>query len=142
VKSNEMIELLDRHMRAELDANLQGVMDTLTDDAVWGNPRGGGYWLEGKGAIREHYANTLLKGRFDAECIRSWTDDGRQEAVSEYVVTVNLDDGTAVSFPVVAIVQFKDGLMASECLYFDDTRRPADLLPAEMLANAGVHEPA
>jgi hypothetical protein len=131
VKAQEMVDLLDRHMHAELDADLEGLMATLAPNPIWGPPVGD--HIEGREAIREHYAATLVKGRFEARRLRSWCDEDRQEAVSEYVVGVNLDDGKKVEFPVIAIVAFEGDLMKSECLYYDQFQRPVDLLPPEIM---------
>jgi hypothetical protein len=126
-----MVALCDHHMRVELDADIEGLMATLSANPVWGPPEGPK--IEGRDAIRAHYEGILAPGRHEARRLRSWTDEDRQEAVSEYIVGVHLDDGRYIEFPVIQIVGFEDGLMSSEQLYYDAERRPIDLLPADYM---------
>jgi hypothetical protein len=133
VTKDEMIELCQHHMQVELDADIEGLMATLAPHPIWGPPEGPK--IEGREAVRAHYEAILFPGRFEARRLRSWVDEDRQEAVSEYIVGVNLDDGGHVEFPVVQVVQFEDGLMKTEQLYYDSDRRPVDLLPADYFAS-------
>ena len=129
VTKDEMIALCEHHMRVELDADIEGLMATLGRNPIWGPPEGPK--IEGRDAVRAHYEAILFPGRFEGRRLRSWVDEDRQEAVSEYIVGVNLNDGRLIEFPVVQVVAFEDGLMKTEQLYYDTDRRPVDLLPAD-----------
>ena len=134
MNADEMVALCDHHMRVELDADLEGLMATLGPNPVWGPPDGPK--IEGREAVRAHYAAIMHPGRYEARRLRSWVDEGRQETVSEYIVGVHLDDGRYVEFPVIQIVAFEDSLMKSEQLYYDADRRPVDVLPSEIMGAA------
>jgi hypothetical protein len=137
VNAAEMIAKCDHHMKVELDADLEGLMATLGSNPVWGPPEGPN--IVGRDAVRAHYAGILKPGRHEARRLRSWIDEGRQEAASEYVVGVHTDDGRYFEFPVVQIVEFdENGLFKSERLYYDESRRPIDVLPADYLASLGA----
>lgn len=134
--SGEMKELLDRHMRAELDADLDGLMATLADKVVWGRDDDPNK-LVGTKAVHTHYEAILAPGRHDAERTRGWYDEENQSSATEYMVTVNFDNGEKIVFPLIACVEFIDGRMRNEVLYFYEGRRPAELMPQAELEAQG-----
>ena len=137
MNASEMADKCEHHMRMELDADIDGLMATLGANPVWGPPEGPN--IVGRDAIHAHYKAILKPGRHEARRLRTWVDEGRQEAASEYVVGVHTDDGRFFEFPVVQIVEFDDeGRMKSERLYYDESRRPVDILPADYLALLGA----
>src|SRR5580700_946995 len=124
MKSKEMAELCEHHMRVELDADLEGLMATLSANPVWGHPEGPK--IIGRDAVRAHYEGILKPGRHEARRLHTWTDEENQQAASEYTVGVHLDDGSYVEFPVLQIVSFDGKLISSERLYYDPERPPVD----------------
>lgn len=133
----QMRELLDRHMRLELEADVDGLMDTLGDNVVWGRDDDP-YKLVGRKAIHTHYSGILAPGRHDAKRIRGWYDEEQQSSATEYDVTVNFEDGTSVTFPVLACVEFDNGRMKNEILYFYEGRTPSQVMPADYLQEQGA----
>ena len=67
----------------------------------------------------------------------SWYDEENQSSATEYTVTINLDDGRSISFPVLACVDFIDGRMKNETLFFSEGRLPSQLLPQDELEKQG-----
>ena len=132
----EMRTLLDHHMNCELRADLDGLMDTLADEVVWGRDDDPNK-LIGRKAIFTHYEGILAPGKHDAEHIRGWYDEEAQSSATEYRVTVNFEDGNSVSFPVLACVDFIDGRMKNEVLFFYEGQTPSQLMPQEELMKQG-----
>ena len=125
---DQMRELLDRHMQSELEADLDTLMSTLADQVVWGRSDDSNK-LVGRAAIYAHYEGILAPGRHEAEQLRAWYDEENQSSATEYMVTVNLDDGQKIVFPVLACVDFDGGRMKNEVLYFYEGRIPSQLMP-------------
>lgn len=133
----QMRELLDRHMRLELEADVDSLMDTLAEAVVWGRDDDP-FKLVGRKAIHTHYAGILAPGRYDAQRVRGWYDEEAQSSATEYDVTVNFDDGTSVQFPVLACVEFDNGRMKNEVLFFYEGRTPSQVMPAAALQEQGA----
>lgn len=134
--ARQMQELLDYHMHTELEANIEGLMSTLADKVCWGRDDDENK-LVGRDAIRAHYEGILAPGRHDARRVRGWYDEAAQSSATEYNVTINFDDGNSLTFPLIACVEFDNGKMRNEVLYFYEGRAPSQLLPQEMLVEQG-----
>lgn len=110
----DMIALVERHMDLETKGDLPGVMATLTPDVTWGTRDT--IFHEGAEAVAGHYAGTITPpGRFQVANFQGWADEARQTALGYWDVT--RPDGS--TYPVIALFEFRDGLIRSERLFHD-----------------------
>lgn len=113
--SSEMIALIERHMDLETHGDVAGVMSTLTPDVTWGTPDT--IFHQGADAVEGHYiASITPPGRFQARNFRGWADEVQQTAVGFWDCS---RPGEENSYPIVAVFEFKDGLISSERLFHD-----------------------
>jgi carboxymethylenebutenolidase len=140
-----MIALFERHVEAELAGDLDTTMNTMTDDPHLHNvPTGvGGVGCDG---VRAFYRDHLV-GKFfppDVELITVSRTVGHNRLVEEVVIrfthTMPIDwmlpgilpTGKRVGAAVIVIVEFEDGKIASERIYWDQ---------ASVLVQLGLIDP-
>lgn len=123
---SQMQVLIDRHMRAENDGDIDGAVAVYTDDVehdVVGFPTGP---TCGKDAARDFYA--YLTANFRTE---SW-DVVRQYRAEDAMVLEQLMTGTVtgsllglagggrrISFRMLHVFEFRDGLISRENIWLD-----------------------
>jgi len=120
------------HLNAEFELkNAEALLSTMTESPhVFLIPSGAGG--AGKQGVRDFYANHFLPYiPPDVELVTVSETSGQNRIVEEYVVrfthTLNMDwllpgvppTGRKVEFALVVIIQFENGKMASEHLYWD-----------------------
>ena len=124
--SSQMRELVDRHMSAENQGDIDGAVAVYTDDVVHdvvGFPTGPG---RGKDAARDFYAD--LTANFRSE---RW-DVVRQHLGDDAMVLEQLMTGTVIgsmlglpgngrriSFRMLHVFEFRDGLISRENIWLD-----------------------
>lgn len=124
--SSRMQELVDSHMSAENQGDIDGAVAVYTDDVehdVVGFPTGPG---RGKDAARDFYA--YLTANFRTE---SW-DVVRQHLGDDAMVLEQLMTGTVIgsmfgvpgkgrriSFRMLHVFEFRDGLISRENIWLD-----------------------
>jgi steroid delta-isomerase-like uncharacterized protein len=125
--SVELSQLLQRHLNAENDHNLEGTLATLTKDCVFEDKATGQTWRGHAGAT-DHYQHWWRT--FDVEVARGdgkayWTSDGTYIAEATWKGT-HIGDylgfaatGKSIIQPFVVLITFKDGLMSGEKFYYD-----------------------
>jgi len=141
-----MLEVFQRHVRAELDGDLETTMATMTDDPHLTNvpvPMGG----VGKQGVRDFYRNHLV-GKFfppDVEMISISQTVGENQIVDELVIrfthTMEIEwmlpgvspTGRKVEVAFAVIVKFDGGKIAHEHIYWDQ---------ASVLVKLGLLDPA
>lgn len=157
-----MAELWDSHTSAEFDhRDPDAAIATMTEDAVLVHvPLGiGGV---GRAAIREFYAKYLtaqVPDDIEMEIITRTIGENR--VVDEFIVsfthTVQMDwfapgvapTGRHLTVPHIGVIGFRDGLMSSEHIYWDQATVLAQLgllevgdLPIHVDQQAGLDSPA
>lgn len=112
---SEMLALMERHMHLETVGDVDGVMATLTPDVTWGTRQT--TFHEGRDAVAGHYKATITpSGRFQVANFRGWANAAQQTAIGYWDI-VRPDGSTA--YPVLALFEFRDGLICSERLFHD-----------------------
>ena len=141
-----MVDLFNRHVKAELDGDLETTMATMTDDPHLHNvpvPMGG----VGRAGVREFYRDHLV-GRFfppDVKMRPVSRTVGSDQIVDELVIsfthTTVIDwmlpgvapTGKKVEAAFAVIVGFKHGKISHEHIYWDQ---------ASVLVQLGLLDPA
>jgi len=119
-----MLKVLDRHLAAENAHDLAGTLATLSADCEFLDSALGMRWSGHDGAAT-HY--TMWWNAFDLRVIGERLHLADQSAVAETTwkgTHVGTFAGVApthraVEFTVAVVVEFRDGLMASERFYWD-----------------------
>jgi ketosteroid isomerase-like protein len=123
----DMNKIVNDHFRYEATDDLEGVMQTLTDDAeheVIGGPEGP---LRGKPAIRRFYERLFqdIKGERIEPVMRLYGDDF---LIDETIWIGQIIDGRAlgldgrsgkVRLRLLHVFKLRDGLITKENLWFD-----------------------
>jgi carboxymethylenebutenolidase len=140
-----LLQLFQQHMAAEMTGNIDETMATMTDDPYVNHVpvMTGGV---GRDGVREFYRNHLV-GKFfppDVELITVSRTVGHNRLVEEVVIrfthTMPIDwmlpgilpTGKRVGAAVIVIVEFEDGKIASERIYWDQ---------ASVLVQLGLIDP-
>jgi len=140
-----MVDLFDRHVKAELDGDLETTMDTMTDEPHLTNVPliTGGVGSKG---VRDFYGNHLV-GKFfppDVEMISVSRTVGDNQIVDEVVIRFTHTEvidwmlpgiaptGKKVEMAVAVIVKVEGGKIAHEHIYWDQ---------AGVLAQIGLINP-
>jgi steroid delta-isomerase-like uncharacterized protein len=122
----QMQALVDRHMRAETRGDIDGAVSVYTDDVehdVVGFPTGP---TCGKGAARDFYA--YLTDNFRTErwdVVRQYRAEDAMvlEQLMTGTVTGSLlglpGDGRRISFRMLHVFEFRDGLISRENIWLD-----------------------
>ena len=141
-----MVEIWDRHVAAEFGMkDPEAALATMTEDAYVLNvpPMTGGF---GKSGVREFYSRhfiPVIPPDIEATPISRTVGDDRivDEAIYRFTHSLPMDwmvpgvgvTGRRVEVAVVGIIEFRDGLIASEHLHWDQ---------ASVLAQLGVLDAA
>src|SRR5690242_11257971 len=121
---DEMDAVIDRHFGAEAAHDLDGVLATLTEDAV--HDVAGLGVLTGREAIAERYRMVFAAGTEEKYApVRRYHGDSF--LVDEVVATQVLTDdtygpgatGTKVSYGILHVCEFRDGLISRENVWID-----------------------
>ncbi len=127
-----MVELFQRHVKAELDGDLDGTMATMNDDPHLNHVPTMAGGVGGKG-VREFYRDHLV-GKFfppDVKMVNVSRTVGSEQIVEELVIsfthTTAMDwllpgvppTGKKVEMAVAVIVGFKNGKISHEHIYWD-----------------------
>ena len=140
-----MIDLFDKHVKAELEGDLETTMDTMTDEPHLTNVPliTGGVGHEG---VRDFYGNHLV-GKFfppDVEMINVSRTVGDDQIVDEVIIRFTHTEvidwmlpsiaptGKKVEMAVAVIVKVEGGKIAHEHIYWDQ---------AGVLAQIGLIDP-
>ncbi len=118
------LQLLDRHLAAENAHDLAGTLATLAADCEFVDTALGMRWSGHDGAAA-HY--TMWWNAFDLQVTGERLHLAEESAVAEttwkgiHVGTFGVAAAShlPVEFTVAVVVEFRDGLMASERLYWD-----------------------
>ena len=140
-----MVDLFDRHVKAELEGDIETTMDTMIDQPHLTNVPliTGGIGREG---VRDFYANHLV-GKFfppDVEMINVSRTVGDDQIVDEVIIRFTHTEvidwmlpsiaptGKKVEMAVAVIVKVEGGKIAHEHIYWDQ---------AGVLAQIGLIDP-
>jgi carboxymethylenebutenolidase len=148
-----LADLWDQHLRAEfVEHNAEEAVDTMVEDATVNHVpvlTGG----VGRQQLHAFYSNTFIPQIPPDQQITPisrtiGTDRLVDEFVATFTHTIQMDwllpgvppTGKSVEVPVVVLVQFREGKMASETLYWDQASVLVQLglLHAETLPVSGV----
>lgn len=112
---DEKIELVQRHIDAEMNGDLDAIMATMTEHPIVdGYP--GGFHFEGAEAVRAMYASQKVgNGRYSMRNLNLWVNEGG--VIREDIATMNLAGGGQFSFPMVSIFTFDGGRISKERAY-------------------------
>lgn len=118
------LQLLQRHLAAENNHDLEATLATLTEDTVFVDLALGMTWTGHSGAAA-HYR--MWWDAFDTEVAGERLHLADTSAAAETIwkgVHVGpfcgiAPTGRAIELPVVVIVEFRDGLLAGERFYWD-----------------------
>jgi carboxymethylenebutenolidase len=141
-----MLDLFQKHVKAELDGDIETTMATMTDEPHLNHvpPMTGGVGREG---VRNFYTNHLV-GKFfppDVEMLEVSRTIGEDQIVDELVIrfthTMMIDwmlpgiapTGKKVEIALAVIVKFDSGKIAHEHIYWDQ---------ASVLVQIGLLNPA
>ena len=126
MQQNEMIALVEKHLRAEGGGDIEGAVSVYTDEIVHdavgfpGSPR------SGKQAAREFY--TFLTANFrtehEAPLTRCFTGDTMflEQTMTGTVIGAMLGipgNGRRITFRVFHVFEFGDGLIRREQVWLD-----------------------
>ncbi len=122
----EMDDLIDRHLRAEDDGDLDAAVAVYTDDVehdVVGAPGGP---LRGPAAARARYADLLDNVRTDGMVLRR-RYHAERACIVEHEVTATVlgrfgavpGNGRTVRFRLLHVFEFADGLISRENVWMD-----------------------
>jgi ketosteroid isomerase-like protein len=137
MKPEEMDAVFDRHCQAELDKDVEAILDTLTDDAehdVIGDPAG---VLRGRAAIEPRYKELFTALEEDSfESLRRYhgadffVDESRfvGRAIGPFM---GFPGGNApVDFRIMHVCEFRDGKISREQVWMDVGALVQQLTPA------------
>ena len=144
-QQQNMLELFERHMDAELNGDLDTTMATMSDDPHLNHVpvMAGG---SGKQGVRQFYRDHLV-GKFfppDVQIAKVSSTIGNHQIVEEMVIkfthTTPMDfmlpevppTGKLVEIAVVVIIGFKDNKISHEHIYWDQ---------ASVLSQIGLLDP-
>jgi carboxymethylenebutenolidase len=141
-----MIAVLEGHIQAELDGDLETTMNTMTDDPHLHNVATGGGGV-GRDGVRAFYRDRLVGKFFPPDVVMTPVSRtiGHDQVVEELVIsfthTMPIDwllpgvtpTGKRVEIAVAVIVGFKDGKISHEHIYWDQ---------ASVLVQVGLLDPA
>lgn len=140
-----MVEVFERHMNAELNGDLETTMETMSEDPHLNHVpiMAGGVGRQG---VRQFYKDHLL-GKFfppDVQITKISTTISNHQIVEEMVISfthsIILDNmlpevpptGKSVEIAIVVIVGFKDNKISHEHIYWDQ---------ASVLSQIGLLDP-
>jgi hypothetical protein len=115
VTDDEKMELVERHIDAEMRGDLDAIMTTMTDHPIIdGYP--GGLRFEGAEAVRAMYASQKTgNGRYSMHNLKLWVNE--HGVIREDIATMNLSGGGQFSFPMVSIFIFEGDRISQERAY-------------------------
>lgn len=115
----DMLAIGHRHAETEHNGDLEGIMDTMSSQPVYGfYPLAKGF--SGYDTTRRYYTNfceNLAPNIVSSQLIDEWA--GLSSLAQEYTVTVNTPDGEK-TFNVVGILFEKEGKIGGERIYASD----------------------
>ena len=124
MSSEELLQLLDRHLAAENAHDLAGTLATLTGDCEFVDHTLGMRWSGHEGAAA-HYM--MWWSAFDTEVAGERLHLAESSAVAETTWRGThrgefmgvAPTGRTVEFRVAVVIEFRDGRMAGERFYWD-----------------------
>jgi steroid delta-isomerase-like uncharacterized protein len=126
MEREQMAALVERHLKAEGAGDVEGAVAVYTDDVehdVVGWPGG---VLHGKEAARQFYVELMANFRTEDEqpSHRYWSDDAMvlDQMMTGTVVGSMLGmpgNGRRITFRVLHIFEFRDGLVSRENVWLD-----------------------
>jgi steroid delta-isomerase-like uncharacterized protein len=127
MSQSDLLQLLDRHLRAENAHDLEGTLATLTADCEFVDHALGMRW-RGRTGAAEHY--TMWWNAFDIEVTGERLHLAADSAVAETTWRGThvgeflgiAPTGRPVELTIAVFVEFGDGLMAGERFYWDTAR--------------------
>jgi hypothetical protein len=133
----QMNRLMDEHFGAEARDDVEGAVSTLTEDVVHdlvGNPTGP---LHGRDAVRPFYAGLFadVKGEDADQLSRRFGDDFATDEVLWTGRAVGRPfglegNGRRISFRVLHVFEFRNGLISREQVWMDLAAVQAQLAQA------------
>ena len=138
VEQHEMVALVERHLKAEGEGDVKGAVAVYTDDVVHdavgfpGSPR------TGKGAAREFYVFLTANFRTEEEeetLHRFFAGDTMilEQSMTGTVIGEMLGipgNGRRVTFRILHVFDFRDGLVSREQVWIDSGAIVAQLTAA------------
>lgn len=126
MEQQDMIDLIERHLKAEGDGDVEGALAVYTDDiehdAVGfpGSPR------TGKDAAREFYGHLTANFRVEGEAPRHRYFSGDAMILEQMMTGTVIGEmlgipgnGRRISFRVLHVFDFRDGLVSREQVWLD-----------------------
>lgn len=131
---HDMHALIERHLKAEGAGDIEGAVSVYTDDIVHDVVGFPGSPSVGKDAARDFYRHLTANFRTEHEepAHEYWTEDALvlEQLMTGTVVGEMLGvpgDGRQVSFRVLHVFEFRDGLISRENVWLDGAAIVAQL---------------
>ena len=134
MEQQEMLALVERHLKAEGAGDVEGAVAVYTDDIVHDAVGFPGSPLQGKDAARAFYQHLTANFRTEHEQPRHqyWAEDS---LVMEQLMTGTVmgqmlglpGNGRRINFRILHVFEFRDGLISGENVWLDTAAIHAQL---------------
>ena len=122
------MDIIDRHFAAENAHDVQGTLDTYTDDIVWDDVTHPDSPFHGKEEVRRVYSG-IIESIPDVvlTSVRRFTGEGGRYVVDESIITGHVHGewagmaggGEPVEVRILHVFEIRDGLICYENAWFD-----------------------
>ena len=122
------MDIIDRHFAAENAHDVQGTLDTYTDDIVWDDVTHPDSPFRGKEAVGRVYSG-IIEAIPDVvlTSVRRFSGEGGRYVVDESIITGHVHGewagmaggGAPVEVRILHVFELRDGLIAYENAWFD-----------------------
>lgn len=122
------MDIIDRHFAAENAHDVQGTLDTYTDDIVWDEVTHPDSPFHGKEEVAQVYSS-IIESIPDVTLtsVRRFTGEDGRYVVDESIITGHVHGewagvaggGAPVEVRILHVFEIRDGLISSENAWFD-----------------------
>ena len=122
------MDIIDRHFAAENAHDVEGTLDTYTDDIVWDDVTHPDSPFHGKEAVARVYSS-IIESIPDVTLtsVRRFSGEGGRYVVDESIITGHVHGewagmaggGSPVEVRILHVFEIRDGLIAYENAWFD-----------------------
>jgi steroid delta-isomerase-like uncharacterized protein len=124
----ELVDIIDRHFAAENAHDVQGTLDTYTDDIVWDDVTHPDAPFHGKDEVAAVYSG-IIEAIPDVllDSVKRFSADDGRFVVDESILSGHVHgewagmagEGASVSVRILHIFELRDGLICYENAWFD-----------------------
>lgn len=126
-REKTLLEAVQRHFDAELENNVEKTLETLTDDVVYEHPFYDDV-KQGLDEVRDYYRRSWAVAPFREIHVNRYWICGDDVVILEVDAVTGHPDDTRRS-RVVTVCTMRDGKLAREIVYGQDTHHAAHLKP-------------